>query len=62
MKDKEKCPVCGSEKYAHIDISGSDPVSIIVHRAGSVDVVCCTHCGVLRVTQDSLEFRKLRSE
>lgn len=60
MKKEEKCPVCGSDKFAHIDIIGSEPTSVCVHRAGSVDVICCTNCGVLRVTQESLNFRHLK--
>lgn len=64
MKDKEKCPVCGSEEYASIDISGGGeyPPGFCTYRAGSIDVICCTDCGVLRVTQDSLKFRKLKEK
>ena len=61
MKNEEKCPVCGSEKYASINI-GSGRESFCVHRSGSVDIICCTNCGVLRVTKDSLDFRKLRDK
>ena len=59
MDEKEKCPVCGNEKYAQIWINQG---SFIAGRKGSIDIVCCNNCGVLRVTKDSLEFRKLKSE
>ena len=57
MKDKEKCPVCGSKEYKYIEIKGSDNPSVCLGIYGSVDVICCLNCGVLRVSKDSLEFR-----
>lgn len=61
--DKEKCPVCGNEEYERISIGGGSCDSTVrIDRAGSVDIICCTNCGVLRVAQDSLNFRKLKDE
>ena len=57
-KDKEKCPVCGNEEYERISIGGGICDSTVrIDRAGSVDIICCTNCGVIRVSKESLEFR-----
>lgn len=58
MSNQEKCPVCGNEEYESIDVSGaSSDASICIHRKGSVELICCTKCGVVRVSKRSLEFR-----
>ena len=57
MKDKEKCPVCGCEVYEDIIFRGSDDMSACLGRHGSVNIICCSNCGVLRASKNSLEFR-----
>ena len=42
MKDKEKCPVCGCEKYEDIIFRGSDDLSACLGRHGSVNIICCS--------------------
>lgn len=64
MSNQEKCPVCGSNEYEHIEISGGGeyPSGMIINRKGSVDIVCCTNCGVIRVSKRSLDFRLGRNK
>ena len=59
MKNEEKCPVCGNDNYTNIWINQE---SFIADRNGSVNIVCCNNCGVLRVTQESLNFRHLKEQ
>ena len=53
MKDKEKCPVCGCEKYEHVIVDNS----FCLGKHGSIDIICCTNCGVLRVSKESIKLR-----
>ena len=46
MKDKEKCPVCGCEKYEDIIFRGSDDLSACLGRHGSVNIICCSNCTI----------------
>ena len=59
MKNEEKCPVCGDNKYTRIWINKK---SFNADRNGSVNIVCCNNCGVLRVTKESLNFRHLKEQ
>ena len=63
MNNEEKCPVCGNEEYMNIEVGGGGeyPPYIYAYRGGSVDVVCCTNCGVTRLTKKSLERIKNKS-
>lgn len=61
MENGEKCPVCGNGKYVYISIDGRFSPTFCAERNGSVDVVACTNCGVIRLTQETLKFRKIKS-
>ena len=44
-------------KYEDIIFRGSDDLSACLGRHGSVNIICCSNCGVLRASKNSLEFR-----
>ena len=56
MKYKDKCPVCGNEEFEYIRTNSSP----YIHPKGSVEIVCCTNCGVLKVSEYSMNFRKIK--
>lgn len=55
--DNKKCPVCNEVKYVNISLSNSN---FRVDTKGSVDIIGCPNCGVLRISQNSINFRKLK--
>ena len=59
MQDKEKCPICGCEEYENIDVTGTG-TTFYAGIKGSVQIICCINCGILRVSEESMKFRKLK--
>lgn len=60
MSDTKKCPVCGYDKCISVNVGGSGeyPPYLYSHREGSIDLVGCTNCGVIRLSEQTLKRLK----
>jgi len=57
MDNQEKCPVCGNDKYISVIVGGGGeyPPYLYAYREGHIDMLCCTNCGVTRLSKESLD-------
>ena len=57
------CPVCYSNKKAHLEATGGEWVGLIVTGLGGVRPCVCLNCGTIYVSMDDLKnFDKWRKK
>ena len=53
--DLEICPVCGNTIFENIRTDSS----LYIVPNGSIKIICCTNCGILKVSERCMQFRKI---
>lgn len=63
-EEKEKCPVCGCEKFVTVEAScsGEWGARLITRENGALEPIACTNCGVMRLSLHELNGIRLRMD